>query len=577
MLRHAAKPAYLHRCLAVLRSSTKPTSARGYLKQQCSQAINPGKQCSSVDHHQPEQPVSLPGAPQPQFDNEAELARVAQFQEHFRELDQALTALQPLPGPPAQPTGTPLRLFNRFAVLDLESGSRKRQRTQPPSTATPDLTLTTVATTSPATTSHSVVLRHMGSVARVLKRLSWSDRAAVISLLQEQGIIEQPADSHILGAMVLARMKTLNQTGTCGKAGGQRLADLQAKANLARLVPPEVKEQRRVTAFAKASGMDRAAVAQAASENATALTTDPTGRLLYFTERLDQRGNPGISQAQFDGVRQAWHDYTKPSPSVKDLCQFSERMVAGSQKRTLVTETKRYYDSSEEEIWRQYFENFTPCREARGPVALSLFGELKPRWVKKLTEAQRQVCVCRTCCNINFLLKALAKHKSLLQLPSPPEPPEPHPQPHPQPQHQHQPLIDDGDEDIHSPFSDPNHEFEHGAAAFSHQTTTSQIPTLSASVVQRFTVQRPQEIQSEHWCPHTVGILVACVYFKTASGAYREETVYVLTDGNDQSAPATQAALYQVIAHLKHNGDMDLQELFMWSDGCAGQFKGLNS
>ncbi|KAJ9531271.1 hypothetical protein QJQ45_006712 [Haematococcus lacustris] len=308
--------------------------------------------CSSVDHHQPEQPVSLPGAPQPQFDNEAELARVAQFQEHFRELDQALTALQPLPGPPTQPTGTPLRLFNRFAVLDLESGSRKRQRTQPPSTATPDLTLTTDATTSPATTSHSVVLRHMGSVARVLKRLSWSDRAAVISLLQEQGIIEQPADSHILGAMVLARMKTLNQTGTCGKAGGQRLADLQAKANLARLVPPEVKEQRRVTAFAKASGMDRAAVAQAASENATALTTDPTGRLLYFTERLDQRGNPGISQAQFDGVRQAWHDYTKPSPSVKDLCQFSERMVAGSQKRTLVTETKRYYDSSEEEIWR---------------------------------------------------------------------------------------------------------------------------------------------------------------------------------------------------------------------------------
>ncbi|KAJ9520026.1 hypothetical protein QJQ45_029961, partial [Haematococcus lacustris] len=283
-------------------------------------SLQPERRCSSVDHHQPEQPVSLPGAPQPQFDNESELARVAQFQEHFR--------------PPAQPTGTPLRLFNRFAVLDLESGvpkeqealevqvlpsarsqkrrrlllatppahptlpphpphptlSRKRQRTQPPSTATPDLTPTTVATTSPATTSHSVVLRHMGSVAHVLKRLSWSDRAAVISLLQEHGIIEQPADSHILGAMVLARMKTLNKTSTCGKAGEQRLADMQAKANLARLVPPEVKEQRRVTAFAKASG---------------------------------------ISQAQFDGVRQAWHDYTKPSPSVKDLCQFSERMVAG--------------------------------------------------------------------------------------------------------------------------------------------------------------------------------------------------------------------------------------------------------
>ncbi|KAJ9508878.1 hypothetical protein QJQ45_028191, partial [Haematococcus lacustris] len=83
--------------------------------------------CSSVDHHQPEQPVSLPGAPQPQFDIEAELARVAQFQEQFRELDQALTALQPLPGPPAQPTSTPMRLFNRFAVLDLEYGVPKEQ------------------------------------------------------------------------------------------------------------------------------------------------------------------------------------------------------------------------------------------------------------------------------------------------------------------------------------------------------------------------------------------------------------------------------------------------------------------
>ncbi|KAJ9513240.1 hypothetical protein QJQ45_029499 [Haematococcus lacustris] len=147
-----------------------------------------------------------------------------------------------------------------LATRDYIPGSQKRQRTQPPSTATPDLTPTTAATTSPAATSHSVVLRYMGNVARVLQQLSWSDRAAVISLLQVQGIIEQSTvlSSHILGAMVPERMKILNKTGTCGKAGGQRLSDLQAKANLARLVPPEVKEQRRVTAFAEASGMDRA-------------------------------------------------------------------------------------------------------------------------------------------------------------------------------------------------------------------------------------------------------------------------------------------------------------------------------
>ncbi|KAJ9513622.1 hypothetical protein QJQ45_006073 [Haematococcus lacustris] len=71
-----------------------------------------------VDHHQAEQP---------QFDYEAELALVAQFQDQFHELDQALTALQPLPGPPAQPTRTPMRLFNRFALLDLESGVQQEQ------------------------------------------------------------------------------------------------------------------------------------------------------------------------------------------------------------------------------------------------------------------------------------------------------------------------------------------------------------------------------------------------------------------------------------------------------------------
>ncbi|GFH30370.1 hypothetical protein HaLaN_29214, partial [Haematococcus lacustris] len=39
---------------------------------------------------------------------------------------------------------------------------------------------------------------------------------------------------------------------------------------------------------------------------------------------------------------------------------------------------------------------------------------------------------------------------------------------------------------------------------------------------------------------------------RTVSGAYREETVYVLTDGNDQSAPATQAALYQAVPGMQN-------------------------
>ncbi|KAJ9526671.1 hypothetical protein QJQ45_017563, partial [Haematococcus lacustris] len=150
MSTHATKSADLHRCFADLRINTKPTPAQGLISSiaarlsdlensalevpmkwsttcvmcllfcrcwQCGALQQPGGY-PQVDHHQPEQP---------QFDYEAELALVAQFQEQFHELDQALTALQPHPDPPAQPARTPLRLFNRFALLDLESGVQKEQ------------------------------------------------------------------------------------------------------------------------------------------------------------------------------------------------------------------------------------------------------------------------------------------------------------------------------------------------------------------------------------------------------------------------------------------------------------------
>ncbi|KAJ9512897.1 hypothetical protein QJQ45_029127, partial [Haematococcus lacustris] len=95
-------------CFADLRINTKPTPAQGLpsisaarLSDLENSALEVSKlvihvtlircwQCGAlqqpggypqVDHHQPKKPVSLPGAPQPQFDNEAELALVAQFQE----------------------------------------------------------------------------------------------------------------------------------------------------------------------------------------------------------------------------------------------------------------------------------------------------------------------------------------------------------------------------------------------------------------------------------------------------------------------------------------------------------------
>ncbi|KAJ9523470.1 hypothetical protein QJQ45_007165 [Haematococcus lacustris] len=82
------------------------------------------------------------------------------------------------------------------------------------------------------------------------------------------------------------------------------------------------------------------------------------------------------------------------------------------------------------------------------------------------------------------------------------------------------------------------------------------------------------EIMSEHWHAAQIGILVACAYFKNKEGAYYEQTVYVMTDGKEQSAAITQAAVNQVVCYLLAEHDMDMRQLYMWSDGCAGQFKG---
>ncbi|KAJ9515269.1 hypothetical protein QJQ45_002403 [Haematococcus lacustris] len=93
-------------------------------------------------------------------------------------------------------------------------------------------------------------------------------------------------------------------------------------------------------------------------------------------------------------------------------------------------------------------------------------------------------------------------------------------------------------------------------------------------IISKLTVERSVEIMSEHWHAQQIGILVACAYFKNKEGVYKEHTVYVMTDGKEQSAAITQAAVNQVVCYLLAEHDMDMRQLYMWSDGCAGQFKG---
>ncbi|GFH06778.1 hypothetical protein HaLaN_01470 [Haematococcus lacustris] len=71
-------------------------------------------------------------------------------------------------------------------------------------------------------------------------------------------------------------------------------------------------------------------------------------------------------------------------------------------------------------------------------------------------------------------------------------------------------------------------------------------PVGTSPAAEKLTVERSVEIMSEHWHAPQIGILVACAYFKNKEGAYYEQTVYVMTDGKEQSAAITQAAVNQV-------------------------------
>ncbi|KAJ9514555.1 hypothetical protein QJQ45_016296, partial [Haematococcus lacustris] len=556
--------------------------------------------------------------------------------------------------------------------------------------------------------------------------------------------------------------------------------------------PPELLEQQLVSAFAQQTGLDRHWVSEAARQNLEqrACIQDRVDSLRHFAavRSPDNRGHQGISQAVFDFIRHHYHERSKPSPSCKDQRSYWVCLTTGDDTCTLVKETRRFFESSLLVMWREFDEEQQHLEELwrqnqhqqggqlqQPPsmrVSLSTFVRLRPPWVARLTASQRQVCVCKTCCNLDNLLTALAHHKKSLQLPPaaaiaaplaaplaavgaapqppphqggdappvaeeeddsltaaaspyidplgdfeqqehrwqaeqerqpwqaappfhpsplPPFPPSPLPPPlytplytpglPPVPLHSPPPLP------LHSPiliplppsktqplsatamrqlFQCPCELGQQPGLACSLRTCphcksrklhlqpdadgnvmltvrqygkpssavgsrpapaagkakvellcmrvslsdvvgmlNKQMPeynrhhrlahhqlqvfrehreavkagqdgkvVISCDWSEKLTVERSVEIMSEHWHAQQIGILVACAYFKNKEGAYKEHTVYVMTDGKEQSAAITQAAVNQAVCYLLAEHDMDMRQLYMWSDGCAGQFKG---
>ncbi|KAJ9520227.1 hypothetical protein QJQ45_030182, partial [Haematococcus lacustris] len=562
-----------------------------------------------------------------------------------------------------------------------------------------------------------------GAAAVVARRYLGCGGEMLVQLLRKQPAMQEALShvpmsaKHQVGVMVLDRISAL-QAGTCGLAGGQTLGNMQAKAVLASIVPPELREHRLLRAFSKFTGCPRDWVRDAAARNAAPAPLHSSGRAVHFdsAKRRDSRGNQGISQSDFDAVRTFLHNHSKPSPSRKDLRTWRSVIMSAAQfhgkeePTNTVTDTKRFTDCSVPDLHRMYMQE--QASAGQPSVSLHTFMALMPPWIARLSAAQRQVCVCKTCCIVKLVLTVLAQHKAglALELPGPapgatvPFPTGPDPGTAAPPPRALGAAGEDGIGDTahllaaDSPFVDPNAEFEHHhpdhhlpvpppfvAASPTHLSATTvrglymcscgpdaphqarcchrtcsdckdkcmklrpgvdgsimlsvkqyapvkqkegparielqqfklslrevvdklneQMPSyiwhhfvahhqlavfrrqqqavqekgdhgrvvISCDWSERLTVERPTEIQSDHWHHHNVGIFVACAYFRNDRDEYREETVYILTDGKDQSAALTQAALHQVLDYLQGERCMVMKQLCMWSDGCAAQFKG---
>ncbi|KAJ9519287.1 hypothetical protein QJQ45_023086 [Haematococcus lacustris] len=124
------------------------------------------------------------------------------------------------------------------------------------------------------------------------------------------------------------------------------------------------------------------------------------------------------TQEQLEYVRSFFEDHSSPSPMYKDVRRYYVRMTAGSSKKSEVRMSRRYVDRSLKKLYLEY-ERECP---ANLKVGSTTFEMLRPPWVKRITAAHKQVCVCIPCETCELQLDQLGKHMDSLVLPEDPQP-----------------------------------------------------------------------------------------------------------------------------------------------------------
>ncbi|KAL6762303.1 hypothetical protein V8C86DRAFT_3023454 [Haematococcus lacustris] len=230
--------------------------------------------------------------------------------------------------------------------------------------------------------------------AQLLDRVLTSPQ---LELEVQQAMQQCPTTKQRVACLLLDRVQLLMDSGTCGEKGGQHTDDVTARRVLACLVPPEPLEQQLVSEAAQQNLEQRASI------------QDRADSLRHFTavRAPDNRGHQGISQAVFDYIRHYYHEHSKPSPSCKEQRSYWVCQTAGDDERTLVNETRRFFESSLLVMWLEFDdeqqhleEQWRQNQHQQGGqlqqppsmrVSLSTFVRLRPPWVARLTASQRQV------------------------------------------------------------------------------------------------------------------------------------------------------------------------------------------
>ncbi|KAJ9521265.1 hypothetical protein QJQ45_022971 [Haematococcus lacustris] len=369
----------------------------------------------------------------------------------------------------------------------------------------------------------------------------------------QQAMQQCPTTKQRVACLLLDRVQLLMDSGTCGKKGGQHTDDVTARRVLARLVPPELLEQQLVSAFAQQTGLDRHWVSEAARQNLEqrASIQDRADSLRHFAavRAPDNRGPFHPSPTLLPSSLPSWPSacpaaFTPSPPSplpVPPPPSKTQPLSATAMRQLFLCPCELGQQPSLACSLRTCLH----CKSRRLQLQPDVDGSvmLTVRQYGKPSSAVGSRPVELLCMRVSLSDAVGMLNKQM------PEYIKHHRLAH----HQLQVFR------------------EHREAVKAGQDGKV---VISCDWSEKLTVERSVEIMSEHWHAAQIGILVACAYFKNKEGAYYEQTVYVMTDGKEQSAAITQAAVNQVVCCLMAEHDMDMRQLYMWSDGCAGQFKG---